>query len=140
MPRASRVECECNFMSLLQGQLLPRRPECYESGSSDRAFIEFQPAPGLRYGFAKGQLIQYTLEPEAGAAPDMPTEKLTLAFYTADVVILGARLVDLISHLCDNKLGVVRPVSVRYKDLNLEHPWVAEILIRPLAKSGSAAG
>ena len=127
-------------MSLLQGQLLPRRPECYESGSNDRAFIEFQPGPGLRYGFAKGQLIQYTLEPEAGAAPDMPTERLTLAFYTADVVILGARLVDLTAHLCDNKLGVVRPVSGRYKDLNLEHPWVAEILIRPLAKSGSAAG
>ena len=89
------------------------RPECYESASNDRAYIEFQPGPGLRQGFAKGQLIHYTLEPEAGSAPDMPTERLTLAFYTADVVILGARLVHLTSLLCDNKLGVVRPVSGR---------------------------
>ena len=118
----------------------PPRPECYESGSNERAFIEFQPGPGLRHGFAKGQLINYTLEPETGVAPDMPTERLTLAFYTADVVILGARLVHLTALLCDNKLGVVRPVSGRYKELNPEHGWVAEILIRPLPKSGGAAG
>ncbi len=126
-------------MSLLQEQLA-RRPECYESSAPGAGFIEFQLAPGLRQGFAKFQLLHYSLEPEVGAAPDKPTERLTLTFSTADVVILGARLGDISSALCEHKLGIVRPISGRYKELNPAHPWVAEILIHPVSKSGSAAG
>ncbi len=126
-------------MNNLKDLKFPARPECCESGSNDRAFIEFQPEPGLRHGFAKGQLIQYTLEPETGGAPDAPSERLTLAFSTADVVVLGARLDYLTARLCDQTLSSVRPVSGRYKELNPDHPWVAEILIRPLPKLGGAA-
>jgi hypothetical protein len=117
----------------------PQRPECYETGTSDRSFIEFQRKPGSCQGFAMGQLLHYTLEPEDGGAPDAPSERLTLAFSTADVVVLGARLVQLTKTIAEHKLAVVRPVSGRYSRLNPEHPWVAEILIRPL-KSGGAAG
>ena len=127
-------------MSSLQEQLIARRPECFESGTSDRSFIEFQLTPGTRQGFAMAQLLHYTLEPEAGAVPDAPSERLTLAFSTVDVVILGARLVHLSNLLCEHKLAVVRPVSGRYSHLNPDHAWVAEILVRRLDKSGGAAG
>ena len=56
-------------MSSLQEQLIARRPECFESGTSDRSFIEFQLTPGTRQGFAIAQLLHYTLEPEADAVP-----------------------------------------------------------------------
>lgn len=124
-------------MNTLKDQLMAARPECIETGTRDRAFIEFQPKPGTRQGFAMGQLLNYSLQPEAERLPDAPSERLTLEFSTADVVIFGARLDHLTKLICEHQLAVVRPVSGRYSQLNPEHPWVAEILIRRIDKPGA---
>ena len=53
-----------------------------------------------RHGFHTSQLLHYRLEPDDGGDGDRePAEKLTLAFATADVVIVGWRLERLAEHL-----------------------------------------
>jgi hypothetical protein len=122
----------------LKEQLAARKPECFESDNNGRSFIELQPTPDTRHGFALAQLLHYTLEANPAPGADAP-ERLTLAFSTADVVILGARLVRLTDLLREHKLAIVRPLSDRYSNLEPTQPWVAEILIRRLDKSGGAA-
>ena len=126
-------------MSSLKESLAARKAECFES--EERSFIEFQPTPETRQGFALAQLLHYTLEanPAAGNKEEAP-ERLSLAFSTADVVIFGARLVRLTDLLREHKLAVVRPLSGRYSNLEPTQPWVAEIVIARLDKSGGAAG
>jgi hypothetical protein len=60
---------------------------------------------------------------------------LTLAFPTADVVILGARLVRLTDLLREHKLAVMRSLSGRYRNVESAAPWVGEIAVRRLDKS-----
>jgi hypothetical protein len=127
-------------MTTLKEQLAFARSECVETGGVDRAFVEFQPKPGLRHGFAIGQLLNYSLQPETELLPDAPPERLTLEFSTADVVIFGARLAKITELICEHKLAAVRPLASRYSELHPQHPWVAEILIRRIDKSGSAVG
>jgi hypothetical protein len=125
-------------MSTLKEQLTARKPECFES--EERSFIEFQLTPETRQGFALAQLLHYTLEANPAMAKEEAPERLTLAFSTADVVIFGARLVRLTDLLREHKLAVVRPLSGRYSNLEPTQPWVAEIVIRCLDKSGGAPG
>lgn len=124
-------------MSSLKEQLAARKPECFES--EERSFVEFQTTPDSRQGFALAQLLHYTLEANPAAGHEAP-ERLTLGFSTADVMILGARLVRLTDLLREHKLAVVRPLSGRYSNLEPTQPWVAEIIIRRLDKSGGAPG
>jgi len=125
-------------MSSLKEQLAARKPECFES--EERSFIEFQPTPDSRQGFALAQLLHYTLEANPAAGKEEAPERLTLAFSTADVVIFGARLVRLTDLLREHKLAVVRPLSGRYSNLEPTQPWVAEIVIARIDKSGGAPG
>jgi hypothetical protein len=125
-------------MSSLKEQLAARKPECFES--EERSFIEFQPTPDSRQGFALAQLLHYTLEANPAAGKEEAPERLSLAFSTADVVILGARLVRLTDLLREHRLAIVRPLSGRYSNLEPTQPWVAEIVIARLDKSGGAPG
>jgi hypothetical protein len=59
----------------------------------------------------------------------MPPQKLTLAFSTADVVVLGWRLSRLADLLCENDLATVHVLPKRYADLDRVRPFVASIII-----------
>jgi len=111
--------------------------ECFDSDTRAGSFIEFQPSPESRLGFAFAQLLHYSLEanPAAEDAKDAPPERLTLGFSTADVVIMGARLVRLTDLLREHKLAVVRSLSGRYRNVESAAPWVGEIAVRRLDKS-----
>jgi len=115
-------------------------PECFDSDTRAGSFIEFQPSPESRLGFAFAQLLHYSLEanPEAEGNKDAPPERLTLGFSTADVVVLGARLVRLTDLLREHKLAVVRSLSGRYRHVESSAPWVGEIAVRRLDKSERA--
>ena len=124
-------------MSTLKEQLLARRKtECHDSGEC--SFVEFQPTPNTRQGFALAQLLHYTLDANPAAELDTP-DRLTLAFSTADVVMVGARLVRLSDLVREHKLAVVRTLPDRYSELEAHQSFVAEIVIRPLGKHGGSA-
>lgn len=124
-------------MSSLKEQFLKRKSECHESGEC--SFVEFQPTANTRQGFALAQLLHYTLDANPAAELDTP-DRLTLAFSTADVVLVGARLFRLTDLVREHKLAVVRTLPDRYSELEPLQSFVAEIVIRPLDKSHGAAG
>ena len=64
---------------------------CYAASGKYCACIEFHLDEGKRRGFHTSQLIEYTLEANPDAADDKnaPPQKLSRAFFTADVVALG---------------------------------------------------
>jgi hypothetical protein len=79
-------------------------------------------------------LIDYTLEPNPDASEDKnaPPQKLALAFFTADVVLLGWRLSLLADKLRENNLATVHVLPKRYADLDRHKPFVASISITPI--------
>ena len=91
--------------------------ECYELASKHVLCIEFVLSDTERQGFHTGQLLHYRLEPNSDET-DAPPEKLTLAFATADVVILGWKLSTLTNHLRDGDLLWVRSLPARYAGLH----------------------
>jgi hypothetical protein len=101
--------------------------------------VEFQVTPHSRSGFPIGQLCHYTLESNA-AEGDEPPERLTLAFPTADVVIVGARLGKLVEAVNDRALVAVIPLDARHAGTLGKAPWVAKVIISRIDKSGGAAG
>jgi hypothetical protein len=125
-------------MSLKQ-QLAASKPDCYDIDSSARSFIEFQPTPETRQGFALAQLLHYTVEANPEGDKDAP-ERLTLAFSTADVVVTGSRLAHLADLLRDHKLAALRTLPERYGNLEPNQSWIASIAINRLDKPGGAAG
>ena len=84
-------------------------------------------------------MLHYTLDANPDAELDTP-DRLTLAFSTADVVIVGARLVRLTDLVREHKLSVVRTLPDRYSELEPYQSFVAEIVIRPLDKPGFGHG
>ena len=98
--------------------------------------IEFHPSEHQRRAFHSSQLIEYTLEPNPDAEDDKnePPQKLSLAFSTADVVVLGWRLGFLADKLQENDLAAVRALAKRYADVDRHMPFVASITITPIAK------
>ena len=77
------------------------------------------------------KLIEYTLEanPDADDDKNAPPQKLSLAFSTADVVILGWRLGLLADRLQENDLAAVRALPKRYADMDRHVPFVASIAV-----------
>jgi hypothetical protein len=110
--------------------------ECYESANKYCACVEFRLDDDVRQGFSANQLIQYSLEPnpEAGGNKDAPPQKLSLAFSTADVVILGWRLGRLADCLRENNLAVVRAHSDCNEEIDRKIAFVASIKITPIEK------
>jgi hypothetical protein len=111
--------------------------ECsYETMNKHCACIEFQLDKGNYHGFHTSQLIEYTIKPNPDASDDRnaPPQKFTLAFSTADVVILGWRLETLAKRLCENELAVVRILPKRYADLDRFKTFVDSIKITTIEK------
>jgi hypothetical protein len=100
------------------------------------ACIEFHLPEHKRHGFNTSQLIEYTLEPNPDAEDDKnePPQKLTLAFSTADVVILGWWLGQLADKLRENNLAVVRVQPERFANLKRFVPFVVSVSITPVEK------
>lgn len=110
-------------------------PSCYSGGTnSGRALVEFRPDARKRVGFPWAQLCHYTLEANAGN-PDAP-ERLTLAFSTADVVIVGARLGKLADLASEQNLIWAAALEGRYANLLVKQPWIGSIAIARIDKSG----
>ncbi len=110
---------------------------CYESSNSYAACIEFHKDKHHRRGFNASQLIDYTLElnSDAGNDKDAPPQKLSLAFSTADVVVLGWRLGFLADKLRENKLAAIGILPKRYAELERIAVFVSSIVITPIAKN-----
>jgi hypothetical protein len=111
---------------------------CYESSNSYAACIEFHEDKHHRRGFNASQLIDYTLEPnsDAGDDKDAPPQKLSLAFSTADVVVLGWRLGFLADKLRENKLAAIGILPKRYAELERIPAYVSAIKIKAVANKG----
>ena len=107
---------------------------CYESANTYAACIEFHLAENKRRGFHTSQLIDYTLEPnpDAGDDKNAPAQKLSIAFSTANVVVLGWRLGLLADKLRENKLSALCVLPKRYSELERAVAFVASIKITPL--------
>ena len=109
--------------------------ECYELAVKHCLCIEFVLSDTERLGFHTGQLLHYRLEPNSMEEKHAPPEKLTLAFATADVVILGWKLSALANHLRDGDLLWVRSLPARYAGLDRStKTFVASISITPISK------
>jgi hypothetical protein len=111
--------------------------ECYKLAHKHCLCIEFVLAEDQRRGFHTGQLIDYRLEPNSSDEKDAPPDKLTLAFATADVVVLGWKLSSLAEHLRDGDLLSVRALPNRYANLERSKTYVASITIEPVGEGKS---
>lgn len=110
------------------------RDECYETGNLNCYCIEFHLDEHRRRGFHASQLITYSLDPNPAAEndKDAPPQILSLAFSTADVVILGWRLSRLADALQKNELAAIGILSKRYADFEPKKPFVSSIEIKPV--------
>jgi hypothetical protein len=114
------------------------KDSCYAASGKYCACIEFHLPDDKRRGFHTSQLIEYTLEanPDAeddnGGRAQAPPQKLSLAFSTADVVVLGWRLGLLADKLQENDLAAVRALAKRYADVDRHTPFVASITVTPI--------
>ncbi len=107
---------------------------CYESANTYAVCIEFHQDKLHRRGFHASQLIDYSLEPnpDAGDDKNAPAQKLSIAFSTADVVVLRWRLGLLADKLQENELAAVCVLPKRYAELERAVAFVASIKITPL--------
>ncbi len=121
-------------------ELAAQKPLCVEVGRAV-SFIEFRPDAHTRTGFAASQLLHYTLEPNPATedAKGAPPERLTFAFHTADVVVLGARLAKLVELIQAHELASVIALDARYANADGGQPWVGKIAIERFDKSGGGA-
>ena len=108
--------------------------DCYKLAHKHCLCIEFVLAEDQRRGFHTGQLIDYRLEPNSSDEKDAPPDKLTLAFATADVVMLGWKLSSLAEHLRDGDLLSVRSNPARYALLERSTAYVASITVTAIPK------
>ena len=113
--------------------------DCYTSSGKYCACVEFHLDEEHRHGFHASQLMEYTLKPnpDRGADRNAPPQQLTLAFATADVVVLGWRLGRLADLLRENDLATVHVLPQRYADVDRTRPYVTSIIITMISKSPS---
>jgi len=108
--------------------------QCFTSSNKYCFCIAFHLDEHDSHGFPSSQLIHYTLasNPDAEDDKNAPSQKLALAFSTADVVILGWRLGLIAEKLRENELATVHVLSKRYGELERSMPFVASIKITPI--------
>ena len=116
---------------------LTKEESCYTTSGKFCACVEFHLDEEHRHGFHASQLMEYTLKPnpDRGADRNAPPQELTLAFATADVVVLGWRLGRLADLLRENDLAAVRVIPNRYADVDRTRPFVTSIIITPITRS-----
>jgi len=119
-----------------------KEDSCYSPSGRYCACIEFHPSEHSRRAFHSSQLIEYALEPNPDAEDDKnePPQKLSLAFSTADVVVLGWRLGHLADQLQENSLAAIRVLPKRYAEAVGHSAFVASITITPIAKPAAGKG
>jgi hypothetical protein len=113
------------------------KDECYKDSNLNCFCIEFHLDEHRRRGFHTSQLIEYALDPNPAveeAGKDTPPQKLSLAFSTADVLILGWRLSRLADLLQENRLATVGILPKRYAELDPKKSFVASIEIKSVGK------
>jgi hypothetical protein len=112
------------------------KDQCYTSSNKYCACIEFHLDGERRHGFHTSQLIDYTLEPnpDTGEDKNAPPQKLTVAFSTADVVVLAWRLARLADLLRENELATVHVLPERYAEVESARPFVASIMVTPITR------
>ena len=112
--------------------------KCFELHGSSSATIDFFTGDKRVYGFPYHHLINYVLDanPNLDRDRDAPPERLTLAFSSHDVVVLGWRLQGLLQFFHDAKITTIRSFDVRYANLGDVMPFIAEIIVTP-AKGAS---
>lgn len=113
------------------------KDDCYETANMNCYCIEFHLDEQRRRGFHASQLLEYALDPNPDAEEtdkDAPPQKLSLAFSTADVTVLGWRLDRLADRLGENKLAAIRILPKRYAELDPKIPFVVSIEIKPVGK------
>jgi hypothetical protein len=71
----------------------------------------------------------------AGDDKNEPPQKLTLAFSTADVAVLGWRLSHLAEKLQGNDLAAVRVLPKRFAEVDRHMPFVTSTTIMPVANA-----
>jgi hypothetical protein len=72
--------------------------------------------------------------PNAEDDKNVPPQKLSLVFSTADVVILGWRLGSLADRLGENTLNAVGILPKRYAELERTSAFVSAIIVTPVGK------
>jgi hypothetical protein len=109
---------------------------CYLHATTYAACIEFHTDEHHRRAFNAGQLIEFSLEPNPDADDDknLPPQKLSLAFSTADVVVLGWRLGLIADYLRDNQLSAICILPKRYAELERNSAFVSAITITAVSK------
>ena len=119
--------------------MTPTKDDSYTSSGKYCACVEFHLDEEHRHGFHASQLIEYTLKPNADRGEDRnaPSQRLTLAFSTADVVVLGWRLGRLADLLRENDLATVHVMPKRYADVDRTRPFVTSIIITPISRNPS---
>ena len=112
------------------------KDSCYKSGNNYNTCIAFYLADHRRQAFSASQFIGYTLDPNPDAEDDknLPPQKLSLTFSTADVVILGWRLGLIADYLRGNTLTAVCILPKRYAELERNAIYVSSITIKPVDK------
>ena len=107
---------------------------CYDLAHPNATCIEFHQDKHHRHGFPINHLVDYSIEPNPNASDDknQPPQKLSLAFSSADVVVLGWRLDSLADNLRENQLSALCVIPKRYGEIERSLPFVASIKITPL--------
>ena len=110
---------------------------CYQTANTYAACIEFHLDEHRRRGFNSSQLITFALDPNPDGEDDknLPPQKLSLTFSTADVVVLGWRLGLIADYLRDNKLSAIGILPKRYAELDRNAVFISGITITPVEKS-----
>lgn len=137
MARVSPAATGFDFLSMnIKHELIKRPNTCTFLQESD-SYLEFQTDALHAHGFSFSQLIHYTLEPAPGERGTAPKQCLTLAFSTADVVVIGWRLEWLTEDLRAQKGGVIRtlPAAARYEQLDTIHAAITDIKVTPLKEA-----
>lgn len=102
-------------------------------GTDRPLYLEFRPTANTRVGFSYAQLCHYTLEPNPYPELSVAPERLTVAFSSADVVVYGARLGQVVDELAKQTVDWITVVDERYANLS-ERPWVGRIDVQPYGK------
>ena len=86
---------------------------CVQRKPQECQFVDFVARDGRCHSFPLAQLVHCILErnPAVKEQPDSPSDRLTIAFPTQDVVILGWNLKAL-----RDALDLGKPVTVRARD------------------------
>lgn len=110
--------------------------ECLLTTQKHCPCVEFILAENERPGFHASQLLHYHLVANEGGndgTPQGASEKLTIAFATADVTLTGWRLHRLADDLRDGDLLAVRSLPARYANLDTTKCTVASIAVEPVS-------